>query len=101
GGIARRTLGRHDAARHAQPGREQQHETNAFHSSLRVGGHGTNPVPLLQRRGVMRLPKSVGRLLTAAYPGALATVLIIFVWQTVAARRAAAPPPPVDDSHEL
>ena len=32
------------------------------------------------------------QLLTAIYPWALAAILIIFVWQTVAARRAAAPP---------
>lgn len=40
-------------------------------------------------------------MLTAAYPWLLATVLMIFVWQTVAARRAAPPPPPSDDAHEL
>ena len=49
----------------------------------------------------MPLSKSVRRLLTAAYPWALATVVMIFVWQTVAVRRAAAPLPPSDTSHEL
>lgn len=49
----------------------------------------------------MALSKSVRTLLTAAYPWVLATVLMAFVWQTVAARRSATPPPPSDDSHEL
>jgi hypothetical protein len=49
----------------------------------------------------MPLSKSVRALLTAAYPWALATVVLIFVWQTVAARRAASPSPPSDTAHEL
>lgn len=49
----------------------------------------------------MPLSRSVRALLNTAYPWALAAVLLIFVWQTVAARRAAAPPPPSDSSHEL
>jgi len=49
----------------------------------------------------MPLSTSVRALLTAAYPWALATVVMIFVWQTVAAHRAAAPLPPSDTSHEL
>ena len=49
----------------------------------------------------MPLSKSVRALLTAAYPWALVTVVMIFVWQTVAAHRAAAPLPPSDTSHEL
>ena len=40
--------------------------------------------------------------MTAAYPWVLAAILIIFVWQTVAARRAAvAPPPPNSDANSL
>ena len=38
----------------------------------------------------VRMPR-LGRLMTAAYPWLLAAVLIVFVWQTVAARRAASP----------
>ena len=41
-------------------------------------------------------------LLTVIYPWALAAILIIFVWQTVAARRAAAPPTtPADTENTL
>jgi hypothetical protein len=38
------------------------------------------------------MPLSVRRLLTAAYPWLLATILIAFVWQTVVARRESPPP---------
>jgi hypothetical protein len=44
----------------------------------------------------------VRQLLTAIYPWALAVILIIFVWQTVAARRgAAAPATPADAKNSL
>ena len=49
----------------------------------------------------MRLSKSVSAILTTAYPWLLAAVLIIFVWQAVAARRAAPAPPTEDPSNEL
>jgi hypothetical protein len=45
----------------------------------------------------VRLPASLRSLLTSAYPWLLAAILIIFVWQTVAARRAAPPPAPSSD----
>src|SRR5256885_5277444 len=48
------------------------------------------------------MPRPLGRLLTAAYPSLLAAILMVFVWQTVAARRAAAPtPPPNADANAL
>jgi len=48
------------------------------------------------------MPRPLGRLLTTAYPWFLAAILIVFVWQTVAARRAAVPPPtPNADTNAL
>lgn len=44
---------------------------------------------------------SARSLLASAYPWVLATILIIFVWQTVAARHGAPPVVPPDDSGEL
>ena len=40
------------------------------------------------------MPRPLVQLLTVAYPWFLAAILIVFVWQAVAARRAAVPPPP-------